>query len=467
MLKIYNTLSKKIEIFRPLKERKVSLYTCGPTVYDYDHLGHAWNYTTADILRRVLEYNRYKVKHLMNITDVGHLTSDADTGEDKIEKSAREKKKTAWEVADYFTKIYLKNRKKMNMLEPHIISKATDHIPEMIELIKKIFKKNAAYKIDDGIYFEVKKFPSYGKLSGNTLKQLKAGARIEINPQKRHPADFALWKFTPLNQKRQMEWNSPWGKGFPGWHIECSAMSMKYLGTTIDIHTGGEDNIFPHHESEIAQSETANNKKFVRYWFHPRFLIVEGQKMSKSLKNFYTISDLENKGFSPLALRYLFLTSHYRSKLNFTWKSLAASQKALLSLHDFLIKIQLAKTPAKKTISLKRFRKHFLEMINKDLDVPKALAVLWKLIGENNKNPNKFNPGDLYKLIIDWDKVFGLNLNKIKPPKIPVKIKKLLRQREILRKEKKFNQADKVRKEIEKSGFIIEDTTQGPNVKKR
>ncbi|MGC8880892.1 MAG: cysteine--tRNA ligase [Minisyncoccia bacterium] len=473
MLRLYNTLTKKIEVFKPLKDKKVGLYTCGPTVYDYDHLGHAWNYTMADLLRRTLEYLGYKVKHVMNITDVGHLTSDSDTGEDKIEKSAKEHKKTAWEIAEYFTKIYLQNRKKLNLLEPHIICKATEHIKEMINLIEKIFKKGAAYIIDDGVYFDISKYPKYGQLSGNTLENLKTGARIEINPQKKHPADFALWKFTPKGVKRQMEWDSPWGKGFPGWHIECSAMSMKYLGETFDIHTGGEDNIFPHHESEIAQAETATGKKFVRYWFHPRFLMVEGQKMSKSLKNFYTLKDLEDQGFAPLALRFLFLSGHYRARFNFTFKGLEAAQNSLNNLYNFIEELLTTKSAPKPgvslTKSLTKYDKEFLKAIKNDLNIPKALAVLYKLIKDYNKNKNRpnqrFHPKRVYALIIKWDKIFGLNLKEIKPAVIPQKIKKLAQKREKYRKEKNYKKADELRKKIEKLGYLIEDTPTGPKIK--
>lgn len=475
MLRLYNTLTKKIEIFKPLKDKKVGLYTCGPTVYDYDHLGHAWNYTMADLLRRTLKYLGYKVKHVMNITDVGHLTSDADTGEDKIEKSAKEHKKTAWEIAEYFTKIYLENRKKLNLLDPHIICKATEHIPEMIDLIKAIYQKGAAYIIDDGVYFDVSKYPKYGQLSGNTLENLKAGARIEINPQKKHPADFALWKFTPKGIKRQMEWDSPWGKGFPGWHIECSAMSMKYLGKTFDIHTGGEDNIFPHHESEIAQAELATGKPFVKYWFHPRFLMVEGQKMSKSLKNFYTIKDLQEKGFTPLALRFLFLSAHYRSRFNFTFKGLEAAQNSLNNLYSFVREIQEARkvkkkgislTKYKKYISLTKYKKEFLQALENDLNIPQTLAILYKLIKDYNKNPKKFNPYKVYELIIDWDRIWGLDLKRIKQIKIPLKIKKLAKEREKYRKEKNFKKADEIRKKIEKLGYLIEDAPYGFKIKK-
>lgn len=461
-MKFYNTFTKKKEIFRPLRDKKVGLYTCGPTVYDYDHLGHAWNYTMADILRRVLEYNGYKVKHVMNITDVGHLESDADTGEDKIEKSAREKKKSAWEIADYYTKIYLANRKKLNLLEPHIVCKATDYIKEMIWLIGKLLQKGYAYKIDDGIYFRVTKFPKYGHLSGNTLKKLRAGARVEVNPQKEHPADFALWKITPKSIKRQMEWSSPWGRGFPGWHIECSAMSMKYLGSTFDIHTGGEDNIFPHHESEIAQSESATGKKFVRFWFHPRFLMVEGKKMSKSLKNFYTLADLEKRGFSPIALRYLFLTSLYRSKLNFTWKSLGGSQNALNNLYEFIRSADGKQPTINNHKKITIYENRFLDAINDDLNTPKTMALVWQVIKDNNLAPKAKR-----RLLVGFDKVLGLGLNKIKPSRIPPKIKSLAAEREEFRVNKQFVQADRLRKKIEQLGYIVEDTPQGPRVRRK
>ncbi len=455
MLKLYNTLSGKKEVFKPFKNGRVGMYSCGPTVYDYDHIGHAWNYTQADVLRRVLEYNDYKVKLVMNITDVGHLTSDSDTGEDKMEKSANQKKKTVWEIAEYFSKIYLKNREKLNLIKPDVLCKATDHIKEMIGLVKTLVKKGYGYKIDDGIYFNVQKFPKYGKLSGNTIKNLKAGARIEVNPQKKHPADFALWKLTPKGVKRQMEWDSPWGRGFPGWHIECSAMSMKYLGPSFDIHTGGEDNIFPHHESEIAQSEAAFGKKFVKYWFHPRFLKVEGQKMSKSLKNFFTLADLEKKDFSPLALRYLYMTAHYRSPFNFTWKGLAGAQTALNKLYDEVAGFESAGGKIDQ-----KYKKKFLTAVNDDLNMPQAISVVWQLLKDKKvKDRNK------KKILIDWDKILGLDLAKAKKLIVPSSVKKLVEKRESLRKQKKWAEADKFRKQIEKQGFRVEDSANGPVVK--
>ncbi len=458
MIKLYNTYSKKIEEFKPLKDKIVKMYTCGPTVYDYDHLGHAWTYTSADLLRRMFEYNGYKVKQVLNITDVGHLTSDADTGEDKLEKSAREKGQTAWEIADFFTKIYLANRQKLNLEKPEVICKATDHIKEMIKLVQILLDKGYAYQISDGIYFDTAKFKEYGHLSGNTLDSLMEGARVEVNPEKKNPTDFALWKFTPKGQKRQMEWTAFGHKGFPGWHIECSAMSMEYLGETLDVHTGGEDNIFPHHECEIAQSESATGQKFSDYWFHSRFLMVEGQKMSKSLKNFFTIKDLEKKGYDALDLRYLFLTAHYRSPLNFTWSSLEAAKVARTKLNEFILNIK-----GQGKIS-NDYKELFLNKINNDLDMPGALALVWIMI----KNTN-ISEEDKKATLLDFDKVLGLNLAKVKKEKIktPKEVAKLVKQRELARKKKDFKKSDELRDKIGELGFIVEDTEKGPVVKKK
>ncbi len=460
MLYLYNSLTRRKEEFKPLNPPNVGFYTCGPTVYDYDHIGHAWNYTFADILRRVLEYNGYSVKHIMNITDVGHLVSDSDTGEDKLEKGARREGKTVWEIARYYTDIFLANREKMNMLAPAVICKATDHIPEMIALIKKIEAKGAAYRTGDGLYFEISRFPAYGRLSGNTLENLKAGARVEINPEKKHPADFALWKFgSPTGgQKRQMEWNSPWGKGFPGWHIECSAMSMKYLGETFDLHTGGEDNKFPHHECEIAQSETATGKTFVNYWMHTKFLMVNGEKMSKSLNNFFKISDIIEKGLNPLALRYLFLTAHYRTNLNFTWESLQGAQNALNNLRKAVAEYD----EPKNTRGCVQFEKEFLDAINDDLDLPKTMAIVWAVIKSHYPSAAK------KKTLLKFDRVLGLNLDRIKKEiiEIPEEIKKLAADREQARQEKNWKKSDELRKKIENAGFSVEDTAKGPKIKK-
>lgn len=455
MLKLFNTLTKKKEEFKPLKNKTVGLYTCGPTVYDYDHIGHAWNYVNSDILRRVLEYDGYKVKHVMNITDVGHLTSDADEGEDKMEKSAKEKGQTAKEIAEYYTKIYLENRHKLNLLEPKVICKATDHIKEMIKLVEKLLDQGFAYETSDGIYFDTSKFKDYGKLSGNTLDQLKEGARIEKNPEKKNPTDFALWKFSPKGEKRQMEWQAFKRNGFPGWHIECSAMSMKYLGNTLDVHTGGEDNIFPHHECEIAQSEVATGKKFVNFWFHTRFLQVDGKKMSKSLKNFYTLEDLEKKGFSALDLRYLYLTAHYRSKLNFTWESLAGAKASRLKLVNQLADL------GKPTKANKEFVDKFKGLINDDLAMPQALALVWEVL------KSKLKDGEKVATILEFDKVFGLELNKVEKVKVPKEVLKLAKEREAARENKDWAKADKLRKEIEKTGYLVEDTAEGSKIVKK
>ncbi|MFA5188686.1 MAG: cysteine--tRNA ligase [Patescibacteria group bacterium] len=458
MIKLYNTYSKKIEEFKALNDKKVSMYTCGVTVYDYDHLGHAWTYTYADLLRRMFEYNGYKVKQALNITDVGHLTSDADTGEDKLEKKAREQGKTAWEIAEFFTKVYLDNRQKLNLEKPEIICKATDHIKEMIKLVQVLLDKGYAYEISDGIYFDTSKFKDYGKLSGNTLASLMEGARVEINPEKKNPTDFAVWKFSSQSQKRQMEWQAFGHKGFPGWHIECSAMSMAYLGPSLDVHTGGEDNIFPHHECEIAQSESSTGQKFVDYWFHTRFLLIEGQKMSKSLKNFFTIKDLEAKGFSALDLRYLFLTAHYRSQLNFTWPSLEAAKTARQKMNDFVLSIKV------KGKVNKEYKEKFTEKINNDLDLPGALAIAWLMIKNNN-----ISAEDKKATLLDFDKVLGLNLAKVKKEKINITkdVEKLVKQREIARKKKDFKKSDELRDKIEGFGYLVEDTADGSLVKKK
>jgi cysteinyl-tRNA synthetase len=448
-LKVYNTLTRKKEVFKPIRDKKVGLYTCGPTVYDYDHLGHAWNYVASDVLRRVLEYNGYRVKHVMNITDVGHMTSDADTGEEKMELAARREKKSAWKLAEFYTKIFMKNREKLNMLKPSVVCKATDHIREMAVLINRLEKKGYTYKISDGIYFSISKYPKYGQLSGNTPAQLKAGARVEINPEKIDPIDFALWKFSPKDSKREMEWDSPWGKGFPGWHIECSAMSMKYLGEHFDIHTGGEDNIFPHHESEIAQSEAATGKKFVNYWLHTRFLLIEGQKMSKSLHNFYRVQDLEEKGFKPLALRYLFLTAKFRSPFNFTFEGLKSASVALERLKNNIAELKDDKKLNKKYLA------EFEEAINDDLNTPNALAVLWNLIRDAKASGK-------VRTIAKMDEVFGLDLlKKEKKGKISEQIKKLIKQREQARKNKDFKTADKIRNQLAEKGIILEDLPEG------
>lgn len=471
---LYNTLSKKKEVFRPIKKGKVGMYTCGPTVYDYPHIGNMRAFIFEDILRRVLEINGYKVFHVMNITDVGHLTSQADTGEDKVELAARKKRKSAWEIAEFYTKAFFEDIEKLNILKAHVYPRATQHIKEMIDLIRRLEKKGFTYIIDDGVYFDTSKLKDYGKLTGMSFEKLnrflRAGARVKFNPQKKNITDFALWKFSPPGVKRQMEWDSPWGKGFPGWHIECSAMSMKYLGETFDIHCGGVDHIPIHHTNEIAQSEAATGKKFVNYWLHCAFLIVEGKKMSKSLGNYYTLRDILAKGYSWREVRYLLISSHYRKQLNFTFSGLNHARTSLQRIKEFLIKLKNVKGKHTKKFTklLKKTRKEFLLAINDDLNIPKALSVLFEFIRETNKLIEKSmltkKDGEKgIKLFLWADKVLGLKLEEfLKEEKLPKEAEKLIKEREKARKKGDFKTADKIREKLKKEfGIILEDTPQG------
>jgi cysteinyl-tRNA synthetase len=462
MLKIYNTLTRKKEVFKPLKDKKVGLYTCGPTVYWFAHIGNLRTYIFEDILKRVLEYNGYKVKHVMNITDVGHLTSDADTGEDKIERAAKKEKRSAWEIAKFYERAFKKDLKLLNIKEPDIWVRATETIKDQINLIKILEKKGFTYKILDGIYFDSSKLKSYGRLWPKKMK-IKAGARIEMVPGKKNPIDFALWKFTPKGIKRQMEWDSPWGRGFPGWHTECVVMSKKFLGVPFDIHCGGVDHILIHHTNEIAQAEAAYGEILANYWLHGEFLLVEEKKMAKSLGNIYTLNDLIKKGFNPLAYRYLCLGAHYRSKLNFTFDALKSAKSALENLYEKVreLRSKVKNQKIKLEIESKNYQKKFLEFINDDLDTPKALALMWDLISKN-----KIDDRQKYFLLLDFDRVFGLNLEKIKKPKIPQEIRELVKIREDYRKRGDFKSADEIREKIKEMGYWIEDTKEGPKIKK-
>ena len=477
MIKLFNTLTRKKEVFRPIKKKRVGLYTCGPTVYLFAHIGNLRTYIFEDILKRVLEYNDFKVKHVMNITDVGHLTSDSDTGEDKMELGAKRERKTAWEIAEFYTKAFKKDLKRLNIKEPNIWVKATETIEDQINLIKILEKKGFTYKISDGIYFDTSKLKTYGRLWPRKMK-LKAGARIEMVPGKKNPTDFALWKFTPPNVKRQMEWDSPWGRGFPGWHTECVVMSMKYLGVPFDIHCGGVDHILIHHTNEIAQAEAAFSKILANFWLHGEFLVFAkenpegkpsasyGVKMAKSKGEFITLENLIEKGFNPLAYRYLCLTTHYRKKLQFSWSVLKSAQNALNALYQKIIEIQpnanitTFRRPS-KSYYLKDYQKKFLDFINDDLNMPKALALMWDAIGDQ-----RLKIKDKRELLLDFDKVFGLDLDKVKKPKIPQEILKLVREREKYRKKGDFKSADEIRKKIKEIGWWVEDTKEGPKIKK-
>ena len=464
-----NSLTGKKEKLVPINSKEVGMYACGPTVHNFATIGNFRTYTVADILFRLLGYNSFYAKYVMNLTDVGHLVGDADVGDDKVEKSAKEKGKSAWDIAEYYTKIFLKDFEALNLRKPWKFPKATDHIKEQIALVETLEKRGFTYKTSDGIYFDTKGFEKktgkkYGELS--TLDEVLEGARVRQNPEKKNARDFALWKFSKKPGERHMEWESPWGIGFPGWHIECSAMSMKYLGESFDIHVGGEDLRSTHHPNEIAQSEAATDKPFVRYWIHVTFLKVDGKRMSKSLKNFYTISDLQKKGFDPIALRYLYLTAHYRDPLNFTWESMKAAQTAFDKLRSQMVsyrgKSSRTTLSQEKQKKIDDFRNRFTLAVCDDINTPKALAVFWEMLKSNIPS------GDKYDLAISFDEVLGLGLQEaqIEEVETPKEVQKLVEDREVFRKAEKFENADKVRKSILKRGYLVEDSPKGPKVKK-
>ncbi len=449
---LFDTYERKKMKFIPLEPKKVKIYTCGPTVYDYPHIGNLRAYIFADILRKTFEFNGYQVRHVINITDVGHLTSDADFGEDKVELSARKKNRSAFEIAEFYTNIFKQNIAMLNIKSPTIWCKATDHINDQIALIKKLEEKGYTYLTSDGVYFDTSLVPNYGYLARLDVKRIKPGARVDIG-EKKNPTDFALWKFSPKDKKREMEWSSPWGIGFPGWHIECSAMAMKYLGETIDIHTGGIDHIPIHHTNEITQSEAATGKKFVRYWLHVAFLTINGEKISKSKGNFITLENVIQRGFDPLAFRYLILTAHYRSNLDFTWDSLESSQKALDSLRE-----KISEWKYDNTKPDEKFLNEFKRRINDDLDTPRAIALLWDLVHSSlNERKKKAT-------ILEFDKIFSLDLQFSIIEEIPEEIIALVQERELLRKNGRWEEADRLRGEITKKGYEIRDTPTGPKV---
>ncbi len=462
-IKLFNTMGKEKQIFKPIIPGEVGLYACGPTVYDYAHIGHFRAYVFVDILVRMLRLNNLKVTHVMNITDVGHLTDDADQGEDKVEMKAKKEGKSAWEIADYYTEDFFDAMEKLNVKKPDIVCRATDHIQDMIDLVKDIEKNGYTYETSDGIYFDTSQLNDYGKLAGLDIEGLKEGARVEKNPEKKNVTDFALWKFSTKDKKRQMEWDSPWGKGFPGWHIECTAMSMRYLGESYDIHTGGIDHIPVHHTNEIAQAEAVIGKRFVNYWLHNNFITVNGEKMSKSKGNFYTMKDIEDKGLYPLAVRYLFLTANYRTQLNFTWESVEAAEKTLNTLREH---VRLFQEPDDTPTDFKKFedyRVKFYELVNDDLNTPEALSLIWQLIRSEPDINNK----DKHELILEYDKVLGLGLREIKlEEKLPEKIQKLIDEREDSREKENYKKADEIRDKLKELGYKVQDTKDGVKVRK-
>lgn len=461
-LYVYNTLTRTKEEFRPIRPGEVGLYTCGPTVYNFAHIGNLRTYLFQDILKRVLAYNGFRVRHVMNITDVGHLTGDRDMGEDKMEKGARREGKTAWDIAEFYTQAFRRDIARLNILEPEIWCKATDSIPEQIDLIRALEQKGVTYRTQDGIYFDTAKFPGYGKLSSQNLDALREGARVERNPEKRSATDFALWKLSPIGANRQMEWDSPWGVGFPGWHIECSAMSMKFLGDQLDIHCGGADHIDIHHTNEIAQSEAATGRTFFNYWMHGAFLnILGGKKMAKSEDNFLTLENaLLKRGIPPLAYRFASFQTHYRKPMEYSDDSIQAARNGLEHLCNQVREV--AKGGAAHTgEAAPDFRGRFLEAVNDDLNMPRAMAVIQEMLKSG------LPAGDKHAAILDFDRVLGLSLDQAaKPQQLPTAVQDLVEARRRARESKNWAESDRLRDAIQALGYTVKDARGGVEILK-
>ncbi|MBD3304574.1 cysteine--tRNA ligase [Candidatus Woesearchaeota archaeon] len=454
--KLYNTLTRKKEVFKPIEKGKVGLYCCGPTVYWHQHIGNLRTYIFEDVLKRVLMYNRFKVMHVINVTDVGHLTSDADVGEDKLLKALKREglpltKEAMLKLADKYFDEFKQDFEKLHILMPDVWCKATEHIPEMIELIEKIEKNTYTYTTNVGLIFDTSKFKDYAKLGRLNLEEIKEGARGKEDPERKHPSDFALWITNQPNHI--MLWDSPWGKGFPGWHLECAAMSMKYLGDQFDIHCGGKEHIQVHHTNEITEAEAATGKKWVNYWLHAEWLVVPKGKMSKSKGEFFTISDLIEKGYDPLAYRYFCYTAHYRTPLTFSWEALDSAKIAYENFKNRIIEMKedLVSKPKDN-----KYQEQFTAAVNDDLNIPVAMSVVWNLIKEKDLG-NK----EKYDLLLDFDKVLGFDIRGFKRVEISEDIQKLVDEREAARKAKDFKKADEIRDKLKEMGIVLEDTPQG------
>jgi cysteinyl-tRNA synthetase len=456
-LKLYDNYTRSLRSFEPVGSGAVGLYTCGPTVYDYQHIGNFRTFLFEDVLRRVLEWNGYAVRHVMNITDVGHLTSDADTGEDKMEKGARRTGKSAWEIAELYTAAFLDDMRALNIEHPTILSRATDHIPEQIEFIADIEKNGYTYRTSDGVYFDTSKQPDYGYLARLDKAGLEAGKRVDLG-EKKHPTDFALWKFSTPHEKRQMEWPSPWGVGFPGWHIECSAMAQKYLGDFFDIHCGGEDHIPVHHTNEIAQTEARVGTRLANFWMHGYFLLANDAKMAKSAGEFLRLASLTDRGYDPLAYRYLCLTAHYRSQLNFSFDALDAAATALDRMRRGFHALPAGGTPDAGYVD------RFTTEINDDLNIPKGLAIAWELVRGERADPRAAKA-----TLAAFDRVFGLGLATWEPKEeaIPETVHALAAARAAARAAKQWAEADRLRAELHAAGWEVEDKPEGYALKRR
>ncbi len=455
-LRLFDTYTRSVRHFEPLRPPEVGMYTCGPTVYDYAHLGNLRTYIFEDVLRRVLEFNGYRVKHVMNLTDVGHLVADADTGEDKMEQGSRRTGKSAWEIAEFYAQAFKDDLVHLNIVEPTLWCRATDHIPEQIAAIQCIEAKGLTYRTSDGIYFDTSKLPTYGYLARLDIRGLQAGIRVDIG-EKRHPTDFALWKFSPPDHKRQMEWESPWGVGFPGWHIECSAMSTKYLGPFFDIHCGGEDHIAVHHSNEIAQTEACHGTRLANFWLHGYFLHLDDTKMAKSAGDFLRLQIMLERGYEPLAYRFFCLSAHYRARLNFTWEGLDGAATALHRLRT-----AASEWGAPGTVDV-GYVNRFSERLNDDLNMPRAVALTWELV-------KSALPASTKKAtLVEFDRVLGLQLGAWQAVEavVPAAIAELVQQRQQARAEKRWQDADALRTQIIAAGFDIDDTPQGPRLRRR
>lgn len=470
MLKLFNTLSRTKEEFIPIEAGKVRMYSCGPTVYHFMHIGNLRTFFFEDILLRVLKYNGFEVKYVMNITDVGHLVADSDDGDDKMEASAKEQGKTVWEVAEFYTNEFKKDVIRLNIIPPDIYTKATDYIQQQIDMVKCLEDKGFTYKTTDGIYFDTSKFPDYGKLARLDIKGLQEGARVEFSSEKKSITDFALWKFSPEKEQRQMEWDSPWGKGFPGWHIECSAMSKAELGTHFDIHCSAVDHIPIHHTNEIAQSEACSGEKSVNYWVHGEHLNMDSVKMSKSLGNFVTLQMLIDKGYSAMDYRYFLLMAHYKKKLKFSFEAMDAAKSGLKNLKGKISKFRPDNSD-KNTESVnsdpekyKNYKERFISTINDDLNMPEAMAVMWDMLKDD-----ELIDSDKTKLALDFDKIFGLGLDTPVQEndlnEIPEEVYILAEKRSEARKNKDFKLSDEIRDQIKELGYEILDKKDGVEIK--
>ena len=454
----YNTLTKQKDLFKPIEEGKVKIYSCGPTVYKDATIGNMRTNLLNDTLRRVLKYNGYELKHVMNITDVGHLVSDGDEGEDKMLKSAREEHKSPLEIAEHYTKLFFRDLERLNIETPEVVCKATDHIKEMLEMVQKIMKNGYAYETSTAIYFDVSKLDKYGILSGINLNDQKAGARVDIDPEKRNPYDFALWIKAPANHL--MKWDSPWGPSYPGWHIECSAMSTKYLGEEFDIHTGGIDLVPTHHENEIAQNKGACGKNPAHYWIHGEYLLINGGKMSKSLGNTYLIDDIIARGYSPLAYRLFNYSCHYRGKLNFTWEGIESANTSLIRLREGYQKHLNGNSDISDEI-IADMENRFHQAINDDMNMPLALSVVWEAVKYPEKSPK------IAQLLKKFDTVLGIKIDEVQETKIPQEILDLVEERKQARSDKNWSESDRLRDLIAEKGYIVKDTKDGTEVFKK